>query len=212
MVHSLSLMKEDLIFKNFPDEKSFNNVFKNIFNHYYKDFESKYIIDRGPWGTPGNLKALKQIIDRPKFIILYRPVLEVLASFINLEKPHNVEKRCEDLMDINKSNHAIVDKYLYSIHNILKEKEDYLVVYYNNLISNPLNEIKNIYEFLNIPYKEITLNQLNQFKVNNIMYKDSIYAVKYHKIRTDKIEKINRNIKDILPKKIINKYSNIDIL
>ena len=49
MIHDLSLMKEHLIFRNFPDHRSFNNVFKNIFNHYYKDFTTKYIIDRGPW-------------------------------------------------------------------------------------------------------------------------------------------------------------------
>lgn len=212
MVHNLSLMKENLIFKNFPDYQSFDNVFKNIFNNYYSDFKSKYIIDRGPWGTPGNLKALKQIIKKPKFIILYRPVLEVLASFIDLEKPDNIEKRCDDLMDINKATDAIVDKYLYSIHNIIKEKEEYLVVHYNDLVNNPSKEIKNIYNFLNVPYKEIVFDKINQFTVNNIMYDDSVYPVKYHKIKTNKIEKTYRDINKILSKKIINKYSNKDIL
>lgn len=212
MVHNLSLMKENLIFKNFPDYQSFNNVFKNIFNHYYKDFEAKYIIDRGPWGTPGNLKALKQIIDKPKFIILYRPVLEVLSSFIDLEKPHNIEKRCNDLMNINKATDAIIDKYLYSIHNIIKEKEDYLVVHYNDLVNNPLKEIKNIFSFLNVPCKEITLDKINQFTVNDIMYDDSIFSIEYHKIKTNKIEKTYRDINKILPEKIISKYSNKDII
>jgi len=211
MVHDLCLMKEHLIFKNFPDHNSFNNVFKNIFNHYYKNFTTKYIIDRGPWGTPGNLQALKQIIEKPKFIILYRPVLEVLASFINLEKPNNIEKRCFDLMHLQDKN-GMIDKSLYSIHNILKEKEDHLVIYYNNLIIDPLKEIKKIYEFLNVPFESIVIDGFNQLKINGITYDDSVYSVDYHKIRTDKIMKINRDIEQILPKEIINKYSNIDIL
>ena len=211
MVHDFCLMKEDLIFKNFPDHNSFNNVFKNIFNHYYKNFTTKYIIDRGPWGTPGNLQALKQIIEKPKFIILYRPVLEVLASFINLEKPNNIEKRCFDLMHLQDKN-GMIDKSLYSIHNILKEKEDHLVIYYNNLIIDPLKEIKKIYEFLNVPFESIVIDGFNQLKINGITYDDSVYSVDYHKIRTDKIMKINRDIEQILPKEIINLYSNKDVL
>jgi hypothetical protein len=211
MIHDLSLMKEHLIFRNFPDHRSFNNVFNNIFNHYYKDFTTKYIIDRGPWGTPGNLKALKQIIEKPKFIILYRPVLEVLASFIDLEKPTNIEKRCFELMHL-RGKEGMIDKSLYSIHNILKEKEDYLVIYYNNLVIDPLKEIKKIYEFLNVPFENIVIDGFNQFKVNDIMYDDSVYAVDYHKIRTDKIMKINRDIEKVLPKEIIKLYSNRDIL
>lgn len=211
MVHNLFLMKEHLIFKNFPDHNSFNNVFKNIFNHYYKDFSTKYIIDRGPWGTPGNLQALKQIIEKPKFIILYRPVLEVLASFIDLEKPNNIEKRCFDLMHLQGKD-GMIDKSLYSIHNILKEKEDHLVIYYNNLVIDPLKEIKKIYEFLNVPFENILIDGFNQFEVNNVMYDDSVYSVNYHKIRTDKLMKINRDIEQILPKEIIDLYLNRDIL
>jgi hypothetical protein len=44
------------------------------------------------------------------------------------------------------------------------------------------------------------------------MYDDSVYAVDYHKIRTDKIMKINRDIEKVLPKEIIKLYSNRDIL
>ena len=211
MVHNLYSMKEHLIFKNFPDHQSFDNVFKNLFNNYYRNFKSKYIVDRGPWGTPGNLKALKEIIKKPKFIILYRPVLEVLASFIELEKPKDIFKRCFDLMNLQGTD-GMIDKSLYSIHNILKERENFIVIHYNDLISNPLREIQKIYKFLDIHNECIEINNFKQFKVNNISYDDSVYSVDYHKIRTDRIEKINRNIEQILPKEVIKLYSNRDIL
>ena len=94
--YQLHLIKDYQIYKNFPDENSFNNIIKNVFNNYYKDWKAKFIIDRGLWGTPANLQLLKTIIKKPKFIILYRPVLECLASFIKIEKPTNIELRCHD--------------------------------------------------------------------------------------------------------------------
>ena len=87
-----------------------------------------------------------------------------------------------------------------------------MVVYYNNLVIDPLKEIKKIYKFLNVPFENILIDDFNQFKVNDIMYDDSVYSFDYHKIRTDKIKKINKNIEQILPKEIINLYSNRDIL
>ena len=87
-----------------------------------------------------------------------------------------------------------------------------MVLYYNDLILDPLKEIKKIYKFLNVPAENILIDNFNQFKVNNISYDDSVYSVDYHKIRTDKIKKINREIEQILPKEIISLYSNRDIL
>jgi hypothetical protein len=85
VIYQLQLIKDYEIYKNFPDEKSFNNIIKNVFNNYYQNWKVDNIIDRGPWGTPGNLELLKLIIKKPKFVIIYRPVLECLASFIKIE-------------------------------------------------------------------------------------------------------------------------------
>ena len=93
VLYQLHLIKDYKIYKNFPDKKSFNNIIKNVFNNYYQNWKVDNIIDRGPWGTPGNLELLKLIIKKPKFIILYRPILECLASFIKIEKPINIESK-----------------------------------------------------------------------------------------------------------------------
>ena len=88
ILYSLKELKNNNIFLNFPDHKSFDNVLFNVFNNYYKNWNCDIIIDRGPWGTPANLNILKTIFDELKFIILHRPVLEILASFIKIEKPN----------------------------------------------------------------------------------------------------------------------------
>ena len=68
VVYSLYLLKENNIYKNFPDNKSLDNIIKNAFNNYYKNWKTDFIIDRGAWGTPANLNVLKSILSLLKLI------------------------------------------------------------------------------------------------------------------------------------------------
>lgn len=207
IIYQLQSLKENEIYKNFPDEKSLDNIIKNVFNNYYKEWNVDNIIDRGVWGTPYNLTSLKSIIEKPKFIILYRPILECLASFIKIEKPINVETRCHQLM----SEEGAVGKGLWSIKNLIEKKENYIIIYYKDFIKNPNIEIKTMFDFLKISFKNFDLSNLKQFSVNNVSYDDSIYKAPLHTIRTDKIKLNKYNIKDYLPANIIKQYSNLDI-
>jgi hypothetical protein len=207
VIYQLQLIKDIEIYKNFPDKKSLDNIIKNVFNNYYENWNVDNIIDRGPWGTPGNLKYLKEIIKNPKFIVLYRPVLECLASFIKIENPANVEERCYELMSCN----GIIGKSLWSIKNIIKEKEDHIIIHYKDFIKNPNKQIKTMFNYLKIPFTNFDLSNLKQFSVNNVDYNDSIYKLPLHKIRTDKIKLNKYNVKDYLPANIIKQYSNLDI-
>ena len=207
ILYQLHLFKKNEIVTNFPDTNSLDNVIKNVFNNYYKDWKSKYIIDRGLWGTPTNLLLLKSIIKQPKFIILYRPVLECLASFIKIEKPINVEARSHELMEAN----GMIGKSLWSIKNIIKEKENYIIIDYSELVSDPLKQINKIYLYLGIDRFKHKLKNFNDFSANNIKYDDSIYSSPLHTIRTNKIELNKYKIEDYLPKNIIKQYSNLDI-
>jgi hypothetical protein len=207
VIYQLSLIKNYRIYKNFPDENSFDNIIKNVFNNYYKDWKAKYVIDRAPWGTPGNLSLLKLIIKKPKFIILYRPVLECLASFIKIEKPTNIGELCHQLM----SDNGIIEKNLFSIKNIIKEKEDYIIINYLDLIKKPLDQINKIYKFLNIENFKHVFKNFNDFSANNIKYDDTVLNAPLHKIRKNKIEINKYNIEDYLPYNIIKQYSNLDI-
>jgi hypothetical protein len=207
VIYQLKLIKKYEIYKNFSDEKSLDNIINNVFNNYYQNWNVDNIIDRGPWGTPGNLQYLKLIIKKPKFIILYRPVLECLASFIKIERPINIETRCHELI----SHEGIIGKYLWSIKNIIKEKEDHIIIHYKDFIKNPNKEIKTIFDFLKITFTNFNLNNLKQFSVNNVSYDDSIYKAQLHTIRTDKIKLNKYNIENYLPNNIIKQYSNLDI-
>ena len=200
-------VKDHKIYQNFPDEDSVNDVLYNVFNLYYKNWESEFIIDRGPWGTPFNLYVLKKIFVERKFVIIYRPVLESLASCIKIENPTNKEESCDSLMDSD----GMIGKYLWGIKNLIKEKEDFILIKYEDLIKNIENELNKIFNFLGIKNYSIDKNYIKQLSINNISYNDSVYYEGLHKIRTDKIEYKKIEIEKYLPKNIINKYSNLDI-
>ena len=131
----------DLNIQNFPDHKSLNNLIKSGFDSYYKDWDAKYIIDRGPWGTPSNLEMLENYHnDEIKIIVTVRDIVEILASFIRLNISEilnkqlsieinngfrfsetyksDIELSCEILM----SPTGQIEKYLFSLLNLIKKK------------------------------------------------------------------------------------------
>ena len=79
----LFLLKKTDVFINYPHHQSIDNVLDAVYPAYYKDWNYKYIIDRGVAGTTGNLMLLKKHFKQEiKIIFLVRPLLEVLASWI----------------------------------------------------------------------------------------------------------------------------------
>ena len=182
-IYKLFLLKQDEIFRNFPDHNSLDNIIKNVFNNYYKDWKEDHIITRGIWGTSINLQLLKSIIKQPKFIILHRPVSECVASFIKIEKPINVEDRSKALLRED----GIVGKSLISINNIISQ-EDHIIINYHDFVKNPQNEINRICKYLKINSFKIDLNNIKQFSTNGIYYDDEVLPFNLHKIKTNWIK------------------------
>jgi len=214
MLHNLMILKENIIFKNFPNHNSFDNVIKNIFENYYQDWNADTIIDRSTWGTPDNLKYLKMIFYKPKFIILVRPVLECLSSFLNLQIKHNNldKKNIEEYAYIlmNKET-GIIGKSIWSIENLIKTKQNYKIFHYNDLVNNTdffLNQLSN---YLNLKIKQP--KKLKQFSINDIYYNDKeLYNFDLHQIDTNSIKnkKHDIEIKKYIPNDIIKKYENYE--
>jgi hypothetical protein len=197
---ALKPLYQSLLFKNFPDYKSLDNIIHNIFDNYYKDWKAKYIIDRSYWGTPCNLEFLKALNFDLKFIILVRPVLEILASFIKIEKPLNVEKRCDELMAAD----GMVGKAILSYQAL--KKEDCLIIPYNQLTEKPVDTIKKVYQFLKLPLWSHHFSDLDQFNIEGMCYNDQVLSAPLHFIKVDKIKKISYKVEEYLPVNIIKKY------
>ena len=201
-------------FNNFLNHQSFNNIAHHVLDLYYKDWNYKYIIDRGPWGMPNNLKILKETQEDIKIIVLVRDIIEVLASFIrwshnrtdtfiNRYNIKTIEGKCDKLMQEN----SIIKNFA-SINYLLlpKHKDLYCLIEYNDLVKYPRKMIEKIYDFLKIPgFKHRYIN-LDQFEVNSMKYDDTIHGERLHTIKSDRISKSNYNAYTLIPKSIIEKY------
>jgi len=220
IMKDIFLLKRTDVFLNYPDHKSLDNVLDAVYSAYYKNWNFKYIIDRGPAGTKGNLTLLKKHFKQEiKIIFLVRPILEVLASWIiwaektpdNFirQKTRNPIEACHNLMRED----GQIMKIMRCMHNLLKPENKHHVhfVDYKEIVEKPIATLKRIYKFLGIlPFKHRFIN-LEQVKVNGLGYDDTIMGKDMHTIKTKKLIKSKTNI-NILPPEIIKHYGKIKFI
>ena len=203
----LHISSENDWYKNFPDKKGLKNVITNFFKTYYDHYPAEIIFDRGSWGTPDNLAMLKTIIEKPKFLILVRPLVEVLASYVKVYNPVNSKALVTELMHPNTG--KIYKDWLSTTNLIDSYKNNCLIINYNSLVKHPDENIKKIYSFFNLPNFTHDLNNIKQLEINGIKYNDSVFNAELHTIKSF-IYKEEYDINTYLPKDIINMYKNWD--
>ena len=220
IMKDIFLLKETDVFQNYPDSKSLDNVLSSVYNSYYKDWNYKYIIDRGPVMTPGNLMLMKQHLGQPiKCIVIWRDLLEVLASYIkwfeneptafpNKYGKTTIEEKLWMLMNVD----GAIAKDLIAIENALKPENKSMCHFlrYDELVNDTENQIKKIYEFLEIPYFNHNLQRLNQFSVNGMKYDDTVVGHKMHTIR-ERIYKEENPYLNKIPESIRKAYGHIKL-
>ena len=217
ILKEICLLKETDIFKNYPDHKSLDNVLLAVYQNYYKDWKYKYIIDRGPVMTKGNLALVSQCLQQPiKCIILWRDLLDVLASFIKWfeEEPTAFPNKFgttieEKLLKLMSKGNA-VGKSLTGIQNALKPENKHMchIIRYEDLVTEPEKCLRSIYNFLGIEYYPHRYHSLDQFSINGLKYDDTIVGNNMHTIRTEL--KLEENpYKKMIPQSIIKEYGHI---
>lgn len=180
-------------------------IIKAIPNLYYSDIEKPIIIDKcRSWTIKDNVDIIKKYInENPKFIILIRPIHEIVNSFCYLNDINNIIVNPEIYLEENSE--PIIRSY-YGIKNIIENenKENYIIINYNELVENTNNVIIKIYKFLGLNYFIHNLkNIINEYKED-----DNIYGLNgIHDIRPN----INKRFyKNYLSDNILNKCLDID--
>ena len=215
IMKELFLLKKIDTFQNFPDEQSLDNVMDEVYNLYYKHWNYKVIIDRGPVCTPGNLKVMQKHFKQPlRCVVILRNVLDVLASYIKWFEteptafPNKFKTLDEKLNQIMHKNGAVA-KELMSIQYLLQHPEMAVFIKYDDLVQNPERELRKVYQFLNLSYFPHKFIDLNQITVNGLQYNDSIVGKNMHTIRTEKIMKVENEYKDMIPERFVKAYEHI---
>ena len=217
IMKDLFLLKNTDVFHNYPDHKSLNNVLDVVYDTYYKDWPQRIIIDRGPVMTEGNFALMQKHYKRPfKCIVLLRDLMDVLASYMQwyTENPdafpnrYNLKTDEEKLSMIMNSQGGIA-KELEAIKNSYNYKDMCHYVKYDDIVNNPEQEFRKIYQFMGEPYFNHRFNNLDQVNVNGLSYDDKIVGSNMHKLFDGPVRKVYNPYIEKIPERIRQKYGHI---
>ena len=215
IMKDLFLLKQTDVFQNYPDHRSLDNVLDVVYDTYYKDWPQPIIIDRGPVMTEGNLYLMQKHFKRPfKCIVLLRDTVDVLASYMKwyTENPdafvNKLANTDEEKLSIVMNKEGAVAKDLEAIKNSYNYKDICHYVKYDDLVSQPEQEIRKVYQFMNLPYFNHRFENLQQIEVNGMKYDDTIVGKNMHNIRPV-VRKVNNFYMDKIPERIKQKYEHI---
>jgi len=204
---------------NMYPERSDKLISKMIEN-YYEDVDKPFVFDRSKeWGTPVNLNILKSYLGlTPKIIFTTRPIIEVLASYIAINKDrfiksmnHNGFKKDESL-DINDnicdflmSPGRPLSRALESLKSIDDPKNVgvFHIVKYEDLLTNPDETMSKVYEFLGIDVFTHNFNDIQRIEFYNESNAD--LPEDLHKVRPV-LGKGDIRVEDYLSPRSIEKY------
>ena len=219
IMKDLYLLKKTDVFENFPDHKSLDNVLNNVFTNYYQQWPQRIIIDRGPVMLESNIELMQKHF-KPEFkcIVLLRDLMEVLASYMQwyTENPdafpnrygHNTDEE-KLLMLMNKD--GAVAKDLNAIKNSYNYPSICHYVRYDDMVTNPEQEFRKIYQFLDEPYFNHRFDNLNQVSVNGLSYDDKVVGSNMHKLFDGPVRKVYNPYIERIPESIKEKYGHIKI-
>ena len=216
IMKDLFLLKNTDVFLNYPDHKSLDNVLDSVYDTYYKDWPQQYIIDRGPVMTPDNLQLMQQHYKRPfKCIVILRDLMDVLASYIKwyTENPDAFPNRynCkndEEKLSMIMNKDGAVAKDLEAIKNAFNYPDICHFVKYDDLVAQPEQEIRKVYQFMELSYFNHKFEDLQQVEVNGMKYDDTIVGKNMHNIRSV-VRKVHNPYIDKIPERIRQKYGHI---
>ena len=217
IMKDLHLLKNTDVFHNFSDHRSLDNVLDNVFNNYYQHWPQRIIIDRGPVTTKGNFELMQKHFKHGfKCIVILRDLMDVLASYMQwyTKNPdafpnrygHNTD---EEKLKMIMNNKGAVAKDLEAIKNSFNYPGICHYVKYDDIVANPEQEFRKIYQFLDEPYFNHRFTNVDQVNVNGLSYDDKIVGNNLHKLFDGPVRKVYNPYIERIPESIKKLYGHI---
>lgn len=166
--------------KNCNEQLSANNrldtkyqLLNQIPKIYYQNTTREVVVDKcRSWTLPANQDLLRRFItDKPKTIVLTRPIDEIVASFASLYERNNREFDENVLLRENS------DPLMRSLLGVNWAKQvnkgEFLFITYKELVDETDAVLDSVYSFIGIERYENDLNNI----VNEMPENDSVYGL-----------------------------------
>jgi sulfotransferase len=163
------LIKENL----FANNKFYlkNEIIDFIVKSYYKDIKNKYIFDKNrAWTLNNNFNLITEYLEKdPKIIVMIRDVEEIIKSFVYLYNVSNRDEEIEKIIFLENSEPLMIPlKGVLEAKN--NKKNNFYFLDYNVFIKNPKNSLKEIYNFLEVPYFDHDFFNIVDRKIENDIF------------------------------------------
>jgi len=192
---------------------------------FYASIDKPVVIDKNRgWGTPYNWDNLSLYVNpEGKVILTMRPILEVLASFIQVAQKTNkatasmpylnndlwathyrdaTDAQVENIMVAN----GELDRAIFSIANLVKNHRDKVhVVWFDDLLDTPQETMNAIYDFLGLDHFKHNFNTIKA--VDNHDDLSGYGMVGLHDVNK-KLARPKTNLSELLSDYVIHKYGN----
>lgn len=192
------------------------NIFKSIAKSYYNHVDENIVVDK--WrGWAANINQIKEIIDpNPKIICTYRPIEEIITSFLFLleqDSDNFVDKNLiQNRISITNENRAlylwnegVVGECYFFIKKIINDK-NILFVSYQDLVNIPFLTLEKIYNYWELDmYKHNFINLKTKIDDND----DHWQLKNLHVIRS-KIKLEYKNPQNFLSEKFIKYFQSFN--
>lgn len=179
-------------------------LIKNIPNLYYKDVTASTVIDKcRSWTLPDNMAMLNKYFEhKPKVLVLERPLIEIVKSFVALRQANNYQGNPEEGL-LDTWSEPIMRSYEGVKWAKANNNGEFLFVQYDDLLHDTKGVIEKIYKFCELESFEHDFNNI----VNKHPENDEVYGMLgQHDIRPT----INKRDLDVkLSKEIIAKCESL---
>lgn len=224
-VTSLMLILEesianDELFRAYPKPQQAGELIANVLTHYYSDVNKPVIFDKNrSWVNrmhyiPGYFGF------EPKILVPVRDTAEILASFISMHRrnPYEVNGRINFIDEmLVKSNTPLTDdnrcQFIAGPNGILGQSYDGIkqalmegrqsqlhFIEYDDLVNNPEETMRKVYEFLDEEYYEHDFTKLENLHKEN---DSEVYGIAdMHEVR-ETLEKISIDPVEILSEAVL---------
>jgi hypothetical protein len=193
--------------------------------HFYQDIEKDIIVDKNfAWSTKEYYELATKISSYPRFIITYRPVLEVLASFVakSVDNPNFFLHKDLETYNFYPKNYLskndAMAEYLMIGHDLIpraisglayakqnESKGNFKFVAYDDLVNNTQQVMSDVFNFMGVEPIELETERVE----NVFQYHDSVElgVEGFHYVRPE-IKKESPKPEDLFSDYILDKYKN----
>lgn len=184
----------------FNKKQEADNLISSIPKTFYEDIEVSILDKCRSWTIPENLDLINNYItSSPKIIVMVRPIIDIVKSFVYIRTLNGWKNPEEGLLD---QGSEPIMRSLYGVNYATKNNNgEFIFIQYDDLIEYPSETINKIYEFCEW---EKFNHSFTKIKNKNIENDSMLKMIGLHDIRSElSRRKINIKLSDDLYEKAL---------